>query len=59
MTKTARTTLAAARKGEWQAAEAAAPSALEAYWAGSAWASVKRDVRAGRVTTLRAGRKAR
>lgn len=44
------------RLTEHKAEEAAATSEFEAYWAGSAWASVRRDYRAGRVITIKAGR---
>lgn len=45
------------RARETALAEAAAPSALEAYWAGSAVASVTRDYAAGRVVTVKASGK--
>lgn len=44
------------RDAEYQAEKAAATSALAAYWAGSATASVARDYRVGRVTVIKAGR---
>jgi len=45
--------LKAARKAETDAAVAATRTAFEAYWAGSASASVLRDYQAGRVTTIK------
>jgi hypothetical protein len=42
---------------ETQEAIASAKNSFEAYWAGSASASVERDYRAGRVITIHAGRK--
>lgn len=50
------TQLTPAREAEYQADKAAATSALAAYWAGSATASIARDYRAGRFTTIKAGR---
>lgn len=44
------------RHMEYEAAKASARNSLEAYWAGSASASVMRDYRAGRVRTVKAGR---
>lgn len=41
------------RHVEYLAELAAAPNALDAYWAGSASASVARDYRAGRFVTIR------
>jgi hypothetical protein len=52
----ARTTLSTRRKAEYRAAEVRATTTLDAYWAGSATASVLRDYQAGRVTTIKAGR---
>lgn len=43
-----------ARNTEYKAAKQAAPSALEAFWAGSAYASVARDYQSGRHTTVKA-----
>lgn len=51
----ARTKITARRHAEYKAAQAAAPTALEAFWAGSATASILRDYQAGRVTTVKAG----
>jgi hypothetical protein len=51
-----KTELTNTRHAEFAAAKAASRSALEAYWAGSATASVLRDYQAGRVTTVKAGR---
>ncbi len=58
MTKTQadRLLLALDRRTETNAAVAAAPTALESYWAGSATASLIRDYRAGRVVVVKAGR---
>jgi hypothetical protein len=44
------------RQAEYEAAKAASRSALQAYWAGSATASIVRDCQAGRLTTIKAGR---
>ena len=41
---------------EYEAAKASASTPSEEYWAGSAWASVSRDYKAGRVRTIKAGR---
>jgi len=41
---------------ETNAAVAVAQTETEKYWAGSGWASVCRDYKAGRVATVRAGR---
>ena len=46
-----------AREADYQAELGAAKNSFEAYWAGSASASVARDYRAGRVVTIHAGRK--
>ena len=43
-----------ARHVEWVRETLAAKDSFEAYWAGSASASVMRDHRAGRVTEVRA-----
>lgn len=45
-------TLTEIRNVEAMQAIATAPSAFESYWAGSAAASVSRDVKAGRVTVI-------
>lgn len=50
--------LSATRAAEHAATKAQARTAFEAYWTGSATASVLRDYQAGRATTVRAGRKA-
>jgi hypothetical protein len=42
------------RDAEYAAAVKEAPNALAAYWAGSATASIARDVAAGRVVTINA-----
>lgn len=44
------------RLTEYEAAKASAATPFEEYWAGSAWASVSRDYKAGRVRTIKAGR---
>lgn len=44
--------LGAVRAAETQRAEARAADSFEAYWAGSASASVLRDYAAGRVVTI-------
>lgn len=44
------------RRMEYEAEVAASRNGFEAYWAGSASASVSRDYRAGRVRTIQAGR---
>jgi hypothetical protein len=44
--------LAAVRAAETQEAEARAADSFEAYWQGSASASVMRDYAAGRVVTV-------
>lgn len=49
---TGRPTLAEIRATEYAAAKAGTNSALKAYWAGSATASVLRDCQAGRTVTL-------
>lgn len=41
------------RRMEYDAAKAATVTPSEEYWAGSAWASVGRDYKAGRVRTIR------
>jgi len=41
---------------ETNAAVAAAQTETEKYWAGSAWASVSRDYKAGRVRSIKVGR---
>jgi hypothetical protein len=46
--------LKAIRKAEYEAAKAKARNALEAYYAGSASASVLRDYQAGRVVIIEA-----
>jgi hypothetical protein len=46
--------LAETRELETQAAIAAAPNSVAAFWAGSASASVARDIKAGRVRTIKA-----
>jgi hypothetical protein len=51
--------LKAARKAEYEAAVKSAKDSFEAYWAGSASASVARDYRAGRFVTIRAGKKSK
>ena len=48
--------LALDRLMEYEAAKASAATPSEEYWAGSAWASVTRDYKAGRARTVRAGR---
>ncbi len=45
--------LALERLNEYEAALAASKDSFEAYWAGSASASVMRDYKAGRVKTVR------
>lgn len=44
------------RRMEFDAAVAVAQTESEKYWAGSAWASVTRDYKAGRARTVKAGR---
>lgn len=44
----------AARAIEFKAAEAAAPTAVAKFWAGSCTASVLRDYQSGRVVTVEA-----
>ena len=44
--------LKATRQAEYEAAKAKARNEFEAYWAGSASASVLRDYQAGRVVTI-------
>lgn len=41
------------KQAEYLAAKAATTSALAAYWAGSATASIARDVKAGRVVVIK------
>jgi hypothetical protein len=49
-----RSRIRAARATEFKAAEAAATTAVEKFWAGSCLASVLRDYQAGRVVTVEA-----
>lgn len=51
--------LAATREAEFRAAERQSVDSFEAYWAGSASASVMRDYAAGRVSTRRVRRSGR
>jgi hypothetical protein len=51
--------LAAIREAEFRAAERQSADSFDAYWAGSASASVMRDYAAGRVLTRRVRRSGR
>lgn len=50
-----RSALRQVRNAEFKVASARATTAVDKFWAGSAFASVLRDYQAGRVTVVKAG----